>query len=52
LGAGALFGYPVLPEAFPRTVVMILPPGAFLTLGFLMAGLTVLRRKFGQAKEN
>lgn len=47
LGAGALFGHTVLFESFPRTVVMILPPGAFLTLGFLMAGLNKLRRKGG-----
>lgn len=45
LGAGSLFGYTVLFESFPRTVIMILPPGAFITLGFLMAGLNVLRRK-------
>ena len=36
LGNGSLLGYTILPEAFPRTLVMILPPGAFLTLAFLM----------------
>ncbi|MDR1665145.1 MAG: electron transport complex subunit E [Clostridiales bacterium] len=50
LGAGALFGQTVLPEAFPRTVVMILPPGAFLTLGFLMAGLGVLKNKISKGR--
>ncbi len=36
LGAGALFGYAVLPAAWPGWAVMILPPGAFLTLGLLL----------------
>ena len=36
LGAGTLFGMQVLPEAFPTWAVMILPPGAFLTLGVLL----------------
>ena len=37
IGAGTLFGVAVLPEAFPQTVMMILPPGAFITLGLIMA---------------
>ena len=40
-GFGTLFaGTPLaitIPEAFPQTLLFILPPGAFLTLGFLMA---------------
>lgn len=36
LGAGSIFGFAFLPEAF-NTLLFILPPGAFLTLGFLMA---------------
>lgn len=47
LGAGALFGHTLLMESFPRTVIMILPPGAFLTLGFLMAGLKWVRTRKG-----
>lgn len=43
LGNGSLLGYTVLPEAFPRTLVMILPPGAFLTLAFLMVIVNKLR---------
>ena len=45
LGSGSLFDVTLLAESFPRTVVMILPPGAFLTLGFLMAALSVLLKK-------
>lgn len=36
LGAGSIFGFVFLPSTF-NTLLFILPPGAFLTLGFLMA---------------
>jgi electron transport complex protein RnfE len=36
LGTGMIFGYRVLPEVWPDWSIMILPPGAFLTLGLLM----------------
>lgn len=38
IGAGTWLGMQVLPAGWPNWVVMILPPGAFLTLGLLMAG--------------
>lgn len=37
LGAGTWLGLRVMPVAWPDWVIMILPPGAFLTLGVLMA---------------
>jgi electron transport complex protein RnfE len=37
LGAGSLAGIAVMPAAWPRWVIMILPPGAFLTFGLLLA---------------
>lgn len=37
LGSGSLFGFRVLPEAWPDWLIMVLPPGAFLTLGILIA---------------
>ena len=37
LGNGTLFGIHVLPHAYIPIIVFTLPPGAFLTLGFLMA---------------
>ena len=37
LGTGMLAGYRVLPSAWPDWVIMVLPPGAFLTFGLLMA---------------
>ena len=39
LGSGTWFGLPLLPEAvWPRWGIMLLPPGAFLTLGLLLGG--------------
>ncbi|MDR3271110.1 MAG: electron transport complex subunit E [Peptococcaceae bacterium] len=54
LGAGSVFGLTLLPSFFPRTIIMILPPGAFLTLGLLMAFLNVMQRRRGvtNAKTN
>ncbi len=45
LGAGLLLGRPVLPPGFQPSLVMILPPGAFLTLGALMAAMNMINRK-------
>jgi len=36
LGTGMFFGIRVLPAAWPDWVIMVLPPGAFLTLGLLL----------------
>ena len=36
LGSGTWFGLRVLPTSWPDWVVMVLPPGAFLTLGLLL----------------
>ena len=36
LGTGMLFGFPVLPATWPDWVIMVLPPGAFITLGLLL----------------
>ncbi len=45
LGVGQLLGRPVLPVDFQLPLVMILPPGAFLTLGILMAGMNLIGRR-------
>lgn len=46
-GNGTLFGAPVMAAGYPPLIVMILPPGAFITLGVLLAGLNQIgeRRK-------
>jgi electron transport complex protein RnfE len=36
LGTGGLFGYKLLPAGWPNWVIMVLPPGAFFTLGILL----------------
>lgn len=37
LGSGSWLGIRVLPEAWPNWGIMVLPPGAFLVLGLLLA---------------
>jgi len=37
LGNGTVFGYAVMPKGYQPFLIMILPPGAFLVIGFLMA---------------
>jgi len=51
LGVGSIFGITIMPEMFPRTLLMILPPGAFITLGCLMALLNVLKDKRKKQEE-
>ncbi len=36
LGAGSLFGFVLLPETY-NTLLFVLPPGAFITLGYLIS---------------
>lgn len=36
LGTGMIFGFRVLPAFWPDWVIMVLPPGAFLTFGLLL----------------
>ena len=38
IGNGSLFGTPVMPAAYQPFTIMVLPPGAFLLIGFLLAG--------------
>ncbi len=45
LGMGTWFGLPVLPESFPRWALMVMPPGAFFTLGALLALVSWVARR-------
>jgi electron transport complex protein RnfE len=38
LGYGSILGFPVFGPDFEPWIVMILPPGGFLTLGFILIG--------------
>ena len=44
LGAGSVFGLTLLPETY-NILLFILPPGAFVTLGFLIAIVNKLRHQ-------
>jgi len=48
---GTVLGFDVLPDAFPGFMLMAVPAGGFLAFGFIVAGLTALRRKLRQRKE-
>ncbi|MBP3888212.1 MAG: electron transport complex subunit E [Cellulosilyticum sp.] len=45
LGVGSLFGIQIMPSFYPPATVMILAPGAFFTLGILMAVLNSMKAK-------
>lgn len=45
LGSGSLFGYEILGNWFRHWVIMILPPGAFLTLGILIGIINTFFKK-------
>ncbi|WP_027702486.1 RnfABCDGE type electron transport complex subunit E [Metaclostridioides mangenotii] len=45
LGNGSIFGYALFGASFQPILIFVLPPGAFLTLGFLFAGFNKLKGK-------
>lgn len=45
LGAGTFAGIAVLPKTYEPMLVAILAPGAFITLGFLMALMNMMKEK-------
>ena len=52
IGNGSLFGFTIVPEAYwPRWGIMLLPPGAFLTLGLLMGGFNLLSARSEKRKQ-
>ncbi|HAH05665.1 MAG TPA: electron transport complex subunit RsxE [Elusimicrobia bacterium] len=44
-GAGTLFGLAVMPASYPPLLLLVLPPGAFLLIGLLIAGLNRFTRR-------
>jgi len=44
-GSGTVFGFKLLPSGYNPLIVMILPAGAFLVLGFLVAGMNKLEQR-------
>ncbi len=45
LGQGSLFGFSVFGESYPDVLMFILPPGAFIALGFILAGINLINRR-------
>ncbi|MFW6134035.1 MAG: electron transport complex subunit RsxE [Elusimicrobiota bacterium] len=45
IGQGSIFGVQIMPSFFKSWVVMMLPAGAFITLGILAAGYNLINRK-------
>ena len=45
LGMGTFFGNRVLPVTFEPWIIMLLPPGAFITLGFLLGAKNSIDRR-------
>jgi electron transport complex protein RnfE len=47
MGAGSLMGLPLFGESFEPALVMVLAPGAFITLGCLLAAIRILQEHRG-----
>lgn len=45
MGSGSVFGYHILGQNATHWVIMLLPPGAFLTMGILLGIMNTLTRK-------
>ena len=47
LGAGKILGFPILPQAYQDSpmLVAILAPGAFITLGFILAVINLVKKE-------
>ncbi|MBE7022871.1 MAG: electron transport complex subunit E [Ruminococcaceae bacterium] len=52
LGAGSIFGFSLFGESFQPMTIMILPPGAFLTLGIIVMVINIIsqKKKKGESK--
>ena len=50
LGNGSLFGIPVFGDWYQPALIMALPPGAFMLIGFIMAGFKVWNQKREKAR--
>lgn len=50
LGQGQLFGWNVLGADYPDVLMFILPPGAFIALGFILAGVNIINARLDARK--
>ena len=44
LGNGSVFGFSLFPEGFQPAIMMILPPGGFITLGLVLGVIALIKR--------
>ena len=52
IGAGTFYGFQVLPKSYVPAMIMTAAPGAFMTLGVLLAGFNQIKvNKAKKAKE-
>lgn len=51
LGQGELFGFAIFGESYPDVLMFILPPGAFIALGFILAAINLINRKLAERAE-
>jgi len=51
LGQGQVFGFDVFGNDYPDVLMFILPPGAFIALGFILAGVNIINRKMQERKD-
>jgi electron transport complex protein RnfE len=51
LGQGELFGFDVFGASYPDVLLFILPPGAFIALGFILAGVNIVNNKLQARKD-
>ncbi|UCB46967.1 MAG: electron transport complex subunit E [Spirochaetota bacterium] len=52
LGMGTFFGHVVFGPRFDQWVIMLLPPGAFITLGFMLGAKNIIDRKFEEKRKS
>lgn len=50
-GQGKLFGFEVFGVDYPDVLMFILPPGAFIALGFILAGVNIVNRRLKQRQQ-
>jgi len=50
LGQGTWFGLAILGDDYPDVLMFILPPGAFIALGFILAAVNIINRRMAASK--
>jgi len=52
LGHGSIFGISLFGEHYPDFLMFVLPPGAFIALGFIIAGVNIINRRRGRTAQS